>query len=51
MVVAIDVTLALDGGQRIAVLVCQNVTRIRALESMIDVTAHLVGVRRSERRV
>lgn len=36
MVVAMDVTLALDGGQRIAVLVCQNVTRIRELESMID---------------
>ncbi len=36
MVVAMDVTLALDGGQRIAVLVCQNITRIRELESMID---------------
>lgn len=36
MVVAMDVTLALDGGERIAVLVCQNITRIRELESMID---------------
>ncbi|WP_209428181.1 adenylate/guanylate cyclase domain-containing protein [Pararhodobacter sp. SW119] len=36
MVVAMDVTLALDDGQRIAVLVCQNITRIRELESMID---------------
>ena len=36
MVVAMDATLALDGGERIAVLVCQNITRIRELESMID---------------
>jgi adenylate cyclase len=36
MVIAIDVTLALDRGERIAVLVCQNITRIRELESMID---------------
>lgn len=36
MVVAMDVTLALDGDTRIAVLVCQNITRIRELESMID---------------
>lgn len=36
MVVAMDVTPALGGGERIAVLVCQNITRIRELESMID---------------
>jgi adenylate cyclase len=42
MVVAMDVTLALDGGKRIAVLVCQNITRIRELESMIDSYAMMV---------
>jgi class 3 adenylate cyclase len=36
MVVAMDFNLALDAGQRIAVLVCQNITRIKELESMID---------------
>lgn len=36
MTVAMDFNRALDGGERIAVLVCQNITRIKELESMID---------------
>lgn len=36
MVVAMDVNLALDDGERVAVLVCQNITRMKELESMID---------------
>lgn len=36
MVVAMDFNLALDAGESFAVLVCQNITRIKELESMID---------------
>lgn len=36
MVIAMDFTLARDAGAPIVVLVCQNITRIRELESMID---------------
>jgi adenylate cyclase len=49
MVVAMDVTLALDGGERIAVLVCQNITRIRELESMID--SYSMMVERNTREI
>jgi adenylate cyclase len=36
LVIAVDFTAAHNEGQEIAVLVCQNITRIRELESMID---------------
>lgn len=36
MVVAADFTATSDGDQELIVLVCQNITRIRELESMID---------------
>lgn len=36
MVIAADFTAAGDGEQELVVLVCQNITRIRELESMID---------------
>ena len=36
MVIAVDFTSTTEGGRDIAVLVCQNITRIRELESMID---------------
>lgn len=36
MAVAVDFTPTVEGGQEIAVMVCQNITRIRELESMID---------------
>jgi len=36
MVIAVDFAPALEGTRKIAVLVCQNITRIRELESMID---------------
>lgn len=36
MSVAMDFNRASDAGQNIAVLVCQNITRIKELESMID---------------
>jgi len=36
MTVALEFTRALEGDERIAVLVCQNITRIKELESMID---------------
>jgi adenylate cyclase len=49
MVVAMDVTLALDRGERIAVLVCQNITRIRELESMID--SYSMMVERNTREI
>jgi adenylate cyclase len=49
MVVAVDATLALDRGERIAVLVCQNITRIRELESMID--SYSMMVERNTREI
>jgi class 3 adenylate cyclase len=36
MSVAMDFNRALEAGENIAVLVCQNITRIKELESMID---------------
>lgn len=36
MVIAIDFTAATDGEHELVVLVCQNITRIRELESMLD---------------
>jgi class 3 adenylate cyclase len=36
MTVAVEFNPALESGDRIAVLVCQNITRIKELESMID---------------
>jgi len=36
MVIALDFTATREANQDIAVLVCQNITRIRELESMID---------------
>ncbi len=36
LVIALDFTAAEEGGQDILVLVCQNITRIKELESMID---------------
>ena len=36
MTVAVEFNRALDGGNELAVLVCQNITRIKELESMID---------------
>ena len=36
MSVALDFNRTFDAGQNIAVLVCQNITRIKELESMID---------------
>ncbi len=36
MTVAVEVSHALDGTEKIAILVCQNITRIKELESMID---------------
>jgi adenylate cyclase len=36
MVIAMDFNLAQDEGQKIVVAVCQNITRIKELESMID---------------
>lgn len=36
MSVALELSPALEAGEKIAVLVCQNITRIKELESMID---------------
>jgi class 3 adenylate cyclase len=49
MVVALDFNLALDNGQRVAVLVCQNITRIKELESMID--SYSMMVERNTREI
>jgi adenylate cyclase len=49
MVVAMDFNLALDAGERIAVLVCQNITRIKELESMID--SYSMMVERNTREI
>ena len=42
MVIAVDFTSTTEGGRDIAVLVCQNITRIRELESMIDSYSKMV---------
>ena len=42
MVIAVDFTAADDGDHKVVVLVCQNITRIRELESMIDSYSSMV---------
>ncbi len=42
MVIAVEFTAANDGDQEVVVLVCQNITRIRELESMIDSYSSMV---------
>ncbi len=49
MVVAVDFTPTTEGQQDIAVLVCQNITRIRELESMID--SYSMMVERNNREI
>ena len=49
MVIAVDFTPTLEGDQEIAVLVCQNITRIRELESMID--SYSMMVERNNREI
>ena len=48
MTVALAFNRALDGAQPIAVLVCQNITRIKELESMIDSYSMMVERNTSE---
>ncbi len=42
MVIALDLTATEEDNQELAVLVCQNITRIRELESMIDSYSQMV---------
>ena len=49
MVIAVDFTPTIEGGREIAVLVCQNITRIRELESMID--SYSMMVERNNREI
>ncbi|MCP4317291.1 MAG: adenylate/guanylate cyclase domain-containing protein [Hyphomicrobiales bacterium] len=49
MVIAVDFTPTMEGGREIAVLVCQNITRIRELESMID--SYSMMVERNNREI
>jgi adenylate cyclase len=49
MVVAVDFTATKDGERDIAVLVCQNITRIRELESMIE--SYSMMVERNTREI
>lgn len=49
MVIAVDFTAATDGGHDLIVLVCQNITRIRELESMID--SYSMMVERNTREI
>lgn len=49
MVIAADFTAAGEAGQEIIVLVCQNITRIRELESMID--SYSMMVERNTREI
>ena len=49
MTVAMAFNRALDGSQPIAVLVCQNITRIKELESMID--SYSMMVERNTREI
>jgi hypothetical protein len=49
MVIAVDFTAANEGHQQIIVLVCQNITRIRELESMID--SYSMMVERNTREI
>lgn len=49
MIIAVDFTVAIDGNQELIVLVCQNITRIRELESMID--SYSMMVERNTREI
>ncbi|MGI9350929.1 MAG: adenylate/guanylate cyclase domain-containing protein [Rhizobiaceae bacterium] len=49
MVIALDFTSADEGGQELVVLVCQNITRIKELESMID--SYSMMVERNTREI
>lgn len=49
MVIAVDFTPTTESEQDIAVLVCQNITRIRELESMID--SYSMMVERNNREI
>ena len=49
MVIALDFTATREGEQEIAVLVCQNITRIKELESMID--SYSIMVERNTREI
>jgi adenylate cyclase len=49
MAIAVDFTAASDNNQEIIVLVCQNITRIRELESMID--SYSMMVERNTREI
>ncbi len=49
MVIAADFTATKDRGQELVVLVCQNITRIRELESMID--SYSMMVERNTREI
>lgn len=49
MVIAVEFTAANEGGQQLLVLVCQNITRIRELESMID--SYSMMVERNTREI
>lgn len=49
MVIAVDFTAADEGDQELIVLVCQNITRIRELESMID--SYSMMVERNTREI
>jgi len=49
MIIALDFTAATEGQQELTVLVCQNITRIRELESMID--SYSMMVERNTREI
>ncbi|WP_282610088.1 adenylate/guanylate cyclase domain-containing protein [Pelagibius sp. Alg239-R121] len=49
MVIAVEFTAASEGEQQLVVLVCQNITRIRELESMID--SYSMMVERNTREI
>lgn len=49
MVIAVDFTATVENDQNIAVLVCQNITRIRELESMIE--SYSMMVERNTREI
>lgn len=49
MVIAVEFTAASEGEQQLIVLVCQNITRIRELESMID--SYSMMVERNTREI
>jgi len=49
MTIAMTLNRALDGDERVAVLVCQNISRIKELESMID--SYSMMVERNTREI